>query len=46
MARIGAENQLVVSGTLSELIEYDFGKPLHSLVIPGPNLHHTEEEMY
>jgi diphthine synthase len=43
LARVGQENQLIVSGTLSELLEVDFGKPLHSLVIPG-RMHFLEAE--
>jgi diphthine synthase len=43
LARVGQENQLIVSGTLLELLEVDFGKPLHSLVIPG-RMHFLEAE--
>ena len=35
MARVGQPDQLIVSGTLSELLTVDFGAPLHSLVIVG-----------
>ena len=43
LARVGQEDQCVVSGTLLELLEVDFGKPLHSLVIPG-RMHFLEAE--
>lgn len=46
VARVGAVDQKIVSGTLEELLKVDFGKPLHSLVIPAPSLHHTEKEMF
>jgi diphthine synthase len=46
LARVGAEDQLIVSGTLKELLEVNFGEPLHSLVIPAKQLHHTEKEMF
>ena len=42
VARLGANDQQIVSGTLEELLKVDFGKPLHSLVIPAKDLHHTE----
>lgn len=43
LARVGQDDQLIVSGTLSELLEVDFGKPLHSLVIPG-RMHFLEAD--
>ena len=43
LARIGQEDQKIVSGTLSELLTVDFGKPLHSLVIPG-RMHFLEAD--
>ena len=43
MARIGHDNQKMVAGTLKELLDVDFGTPLHSLVIPG-HLHILEQE--
>ncbi|XP_053990842.1 diphthine methyl ester synthase-like isoform X2 [Hylaeus volcanicus] len=47
MARIGnLQSQLIVSGTLEELQSYDFGPPLHSLVICSPKLHDMEEAFY
>ena len=43
LARVGQKDQLIVSGTLSELLEVEFGKPLHSLVIPG-RMHFLEAD--
>ncbi|KAJ3280501.1 diphthine synthase [Borealophlyctis nickersoniae] len=44
MARVGCTDQVVVSGTLEELVTVDFGKPLHSLVIAG-NMHFLEADL-
>jgi diphthine synthase len=44
MARIGADNQMIVSGTMEELMSVDFGAPLHSLVIPG-RMHFMEADL-
>ncbi|KAJ3082223.1 diphthine synthase [Quaeritorhiza haematococci] len=38
------EGQLIVSGTLEELLTVDFGAPLHSLVIAG-KMHFLEADM-
>ena len=46
VARIGSEHQTIRAGTLDELINYDFGAPLHSLVICAKNLHCIEQEMF
>ena len=46
VARIGAENQIIKAGTLKELLTYDFGLPLHSLIICAKTLHCIEEEMF
>lgn len=43
VARVGHPDQLVVTGTLAELSQTDFGAPLHSLVLTG-TLHEIEEE--
>jgi diphthine methyl ester synthase len=42
-ARLGGEN-IVKTGTVSSLLNYDFGKPLHCLIVIG-DLHFVEEEM-
>lgn len=42
-ARIGSESQLIKAGTAKELLKFDFGKPVHCLVVPG-KLHFMEEE--
>lgn len=41
MARVGQDNQCIISGSMEELLAQDFGGPLHSLVIPG-ELHFLE----
>ncbi len=43
IARLGGDS-LIRAGSLDELIELDFGRPPHSLVIPG-DLHFTEKDM-
>jgi diphthamide biosynthesis methyltransferase len=43
VARIGSEDQLVVSAKLGKLQNQDFGRTPHSLVIPG-RLHFMEVE--
>ena len=35
MARIGHDEQTMVAAPLKDLLNMDFGSPLHSLVIPG-----------
>lgn len=42
-ARLGSENPTIIVGKAKELIEKDFGEPLHCLIIPG-KLHFIEEE--
>lgn len=44
VARLGADSQQIVAGTMKELADADLGGPLHSLVLAG-NLHVVEEEM-
>ncbi|AJF61081.1 TPA: diphthine synthase [Candidatus Woesearchaeota archaeon] len=43
-ARLGSRNQLIKYGSVHELLDFDFGGPLHCLIIPG-KLHFMEEEM-
>jgi len=43
IARIGHPDYKIITGTLKELKEKDFGEPLHSIIIPG-KMHHIEEE--
>lgn len=45
LARVGSETEQIVSGTLAELKEVDFGGPLHSLIVCS-ELHHMEQEMF
>lgn len=44
LARVGSENEKIVLCSLEKMSEYDLGKPLHSLVFPGPNFHPLESE--
>jgi len=43
VARAGSNHPVVKAGTIKDLIEKDFGSPLHTLVIPG-KLHFMEVE--
>ena len=42
-ARLGSENQIIKAGAAKELLKFDFGKPVHCLIVPG-KLHFMEEE--
>ena len=44
VARIGAKDHKLVTGTLGQLREVDMGKPLHSLVLLGRRTHDLERE--
>ncbi|XP_052201877.1 probable diphthine methyl ester synthase [Diospyros lotus] len=44
LARLGSEDQMVVAGSMKQLLLVDFGSPLHCLVIVGET-HPVEEEM-
>ena len=44
LVRMGQSTQQIVAGTLVQLSNYDFGPPLHSLIITGGNLHDMEKE--
>jgi diphthine synthase len=46
VARIGSPSQVIVSGTIPEVLKYDFGEPLHSIIICAKNLHSMEKEMF
>ena len=45
LARVGQDNQQIVSGPMAKLLDLDFGGPLHSFVIPG-TMHILEKECY
>lgn len=45
VARIGSDTQQIICGTMRQLLSVDLGKPLHSLVIPAPNIHFLERDM-
>jgi len=42
-SRIGFKDQKIISGKISSLINTDFGKPPHTIIIPG-RLHFTESD--
>ena len=42
-SRIGLKNQKIISGKISSLIKNDFGRPPHTIIIPG-RLHFTESD--
>ncbi|KAH6780193.1 Tetrapyrrole Methylase [Perilla frutescens var. hirtella] len=44
LARVGCEDQVIVAGSMKQLLTIDFGPPLHCLVIVG-DTHPVEEEM-
>jgi diphthine synthase len=44
MSRLGAPDQQIVAGPMGELVDADFGPPLHCLVIAG-SVHVVEEEI-
>jgi diphthine synthase len=35
MSRLGAPDQQIVAGSMQQLLDFDFGAPLHCLVIAG-----------
>lgn len=43
VARVGSKDNIIKAGSISELIDYDFGDPLHCIVIPS-KLHIVEAE--
>ena len=44
LARVGHETQIIKYGTMKQLLTFDFGDPLHCLVIPSKT-HEIEDEM-
>ena len=45
VARIGSESQIVKAGKIKDIIKFDFGKPLHSVVICAKILSSIEKEV-
>ncbi|XP_954151.1 diphtine synthase, putative [Theileria annulata] len=43
IARLSSEDQIIKSGKLEDLLNFDFGPPLHSLIVCSPHLHHYEQ---
>lgn len=46
VARLGAPDQMILSGSILDLKQCNYGGPLHSLIICAPNLHSIEKEMF
>jgi len=44
MSRVGAPDQQIVAGGMQQLLDVDFGPPLHCLIIAG-SVHVVEEEI-
>lgn len=44
ISRLGSPQQKFKAGTLAEMVEYDSGEPLHSLVLLGNRIHDLEVE--
>ncbi|CAD7976988.1 unnamed protein product [Amoebophrya sp. A25] len=44
IARLGASDECIRCGTVEELINAEFGPPLHALVIPADDLHECEQD--
>ncbi|KAJ2807752.1 diphthine synthase [Coemansia guatemalensis] len=45
VSRLGSDDQIIRAGTLAQMRDHDFGKPLHSLVLVGHRLHLLEAEI-
>lgn len=45
LARVGTTDQKIVSGTMLELLDVDFGEPLHCLIICADDVHFMEKEL-
>jgi diphthine synthase len=43
VARLGAKDQKIIAGTVTEVSDADFGAAPHALIVPG-SLHFLEEE--
>ena len=44
VARVGAQDQKITSGSLQELCKVDMGPPLHSLILLGSRVHDLERD--
>ena len=42
-SRIGSKSQAITAGKISKMVKYDFGKPPHTIIVPG-RLHFTEHD--
>jgi len=43
VARLGSSNQKIIAGKAKDLLNKDFGEPIHSLIVPA-KLHFMEED--
>ena len=43
IAQAGSDKPVVKGGRVSDLVDFDFGEPLHCMIVPG-NLHFVEAE--
>jgi len=43
IAQAGSDKPVVKGGKVSEIVDFDFGEPLHCMIVPG-NLHFVEAE--
>ena len=45
LVRVGTHDQLIDAGTINEMLNVNFGPPLHSMVICSSELHELEKQM-
>lgn len=45
MARLGQPDQCIIAGAMEDLLKEDFGEPLHSFIVCGPDTHDLELEV-
>ena len=46
VARMGFDDQRIVSGYIKDFLEIDMGPPLHSMIVCSPDMHDIENEMF
>lgn len=44
LSRVGQDDQVIRAGTMDQLLDVDFGAPLHSFIICSKDLHEMEWE--
>ena len=45
VARLGADDEMIVAGKVEEVMKVEFGKELHSIVVPAKDLHFHESQV-